>query len=726
MPGGCPDSSSPRSGDDASSPVAVVRNAGFPQYDPMREVSLFGKLLPNEASTLPAALTIGDWDVEAGRLLPSSGLPRSEQFWFPDLDGATIANGMIRARLEVVGHTDVAVLVRHEVERKTPTLSGYEVSITDGVLSIDRRDAGVSLPMTPAIKLPTLPALRSIEIIISVIGAQVSASAYDGDSLTLLGSAAATDESYTSGRVGIRVGPRHDRTAGLTFLATTDATKPEVGMSAPFDKQEFDGYRVPIGAHRYVFLAASDAVALPSWARKRVKAWIDDEQGQEQAILLVDPTEHERLLRSGVPLQHVEGDVPWKALHPEFRARVDEKPVRRGRGFVLDDSYKDPEMVADLLRAYNALYPEISRLVEIGKTHQGRSLWALKISDRAAISEGEPSILMDGTHHASELLSTEYVLDIVDTLLTGYEHDERVRRWVDEMEIWCLPVVNPDGLHRFVHESLHAARKNARDNDFDGIVTPFEGVDLNRNYPFAWGGQGIDYLPTHRWYRGPSAASEPETQAMMRLARDERFAGVLSFHTHGTDIYPPYLVDGKREVAPDVFRTMAEEVAGAVPAQSDGRFYAVRSPPHPVDGCAHDWHTHEYGAAAFVVEGSHHNPEPAARRRSIEGVRPFWMGMLDRIYFGPGISGQVSSLAGDPLVAEVMIEELTTFEGESWTTRSRDGRFDRAVASQGVYTLRIAAAGYLPVEHRVEVKHHRRRVDVAIVLTPVGNASGSK
>lgn len=406
--------------------------------------------------------------------------------------------------------------------------------------------------------------------------------------------------------------------------------------------------------------------------------------------------------------------LPWRAIDAAFRERIGKPPRPRDRGFVLDDSYKDPQIVEDLLRAYHHLHPDITALVEIGRTHQQRPIWALKISDAPELSEDEPPVLLDGAHHASELLAIELVLDAVDRILTGYPDDPRVAKWVDGLEIWCVPIVNPDGVHRFMHDSGFAARKNARDNDMDGVAGARDGVDINRNYPFAWDVTASSATPTDGRYRGPSPGSEPETQAMMQLADREHFAAVLSFHTDGTDIYSAYLVDGPRDLEPDIARAIGDEIAAAAPEQPGGKHYAVRGPPRPVSGTAHDWHLHEHGAMAFVVEASHNNPGPEIRARAIAGTRPLWMALLDRVHDGPWIGGRVRDASGAPVVAEVMLREIHTFEQESWTSRARDGRFDRAVATPGSYTLVVRAEGRAPIERTVVVGMGRVDVEVAL------------
>ncbi|CAN5601827.1 hypothetical protein BH10ACT10_BH10ACT10_04300 [soil metagenome] len=86
-------------------------------------------------------------------------------------------------------------------------------------------------------------------------------------------------------------------------------------------------------------------------------------------------------------------------------------------------------------------------------------------------------------------------------------------RAVRGIDLWLIPVVNPDGLARHT-------RKNAR------------GVDLNRNYPYQWRHLAGNYES------GPAAGSEPETQSLMAFFDEIRPRRVVSFHQplHGVDV----------------------------------------------------------------------------------------------------------------------------------------------------------------------------------------------
>ena len=72
--------------------------------------------------------------------------------------------------------------------------------------------------------------------------------------------------------------------------------------------------------------------------------------------------------------------------------------------------------------------------------------------------------------------------------------DHLADRNPEGVELWLIPSLNPDG-------NVAQTRQNAN------------GVDLNRNFPINWA--PLEELG-HWQYAGPSSASEPETQAMVK------------------------------------------------------------------------------------------------------------------------------------------------------------------------------------------------------------------
>ena len=193
---------------------------------------------------------------------------------------------------------------------------------------------------------------------------------------------------------------------------------------------------------------------------------------------------------------------------------------------------------------------DLAALTENGQTWLGRQIWALKISDGVGgetdyyDDPAEETVLIVGNHHAREWMSiqaplyyayyltalygapptdndgdgmvNEDPLDGIDNdgdgeqggrtddegraMYDGIDNDDdglidegidedpieaRVTYLVDNREIWIVPMLNPDGY--VIDREGTGWRKNARDNNENDRFDPeYDGVDLNRNYPFEW------------------------------------------------------------------------------------------------------------------------------------------------------------------------------------------------------------------------------------------------
>ena len=206
------------------------------------------------------------------------------------------------------------------------------------------------------------------------------------------------------------------------------------------------------------------------------------------------------------------------------------------------------EMVSDI-QAVEAAHPDVVHVFSIGKSYQGRTIWAAKISDHVETDENEPEILFDALHHAREHLTVEQALYLLHMLANGYGHDSRLTSLVDGREIWIIFAVNPDGFaydltcSHSSHPPYCAWRKNRQPN----ARTTAVGTDLNRNYSYDWGccgGSSGD--PRSILYRGRAPFSAPETLAVRNFVLSRIVGGIqqikshITFHTNGELILWPY------------------------------------------------------------------------------------------------------------------------------------------------------------------------------------------
>ncbi len=351
--------------------------------------------------------------------------------------------------------------------------------------------------------------------------------------------------------------------------------------------------------------------------------------GDGDVRFLSTPESTELLIRQGFSVE---------ILHPDLEAFYS---ARQGKTDNYGVWHTYEETIAEL-RLLHAQYPAITtEPFSIGQSHEGRDLWAIKISDDPERDESEPEVLIDGVHHAREIMALETCLYVARYLCENYGGDPSVRRLVDNRQIYFVPIVNPDG---FVYNETIVPggggmwRKNRRDN---GLVC--RGVDLNRNYPYMWGGAGASGNPCADDYRGPAAMSEPETQAMVRFISGRRFVTLESIHSVAGMILFPW--DYTTEHTPDdeLFRSMAAR-------RSLQNGYLIGQAPellYLVSGGMIDWTYGEQVAKpkilSFTTEigGSGFWPDPSERNGLLDENLA---SMLDLIQMA-GVSLRVESLS---------------------------------------------------------------------------------
>jgi len=222
--------------------------------------------------------------------------------------------------------------------------------------------------------------------------------------------------------------------------------------------------------------------------------------------------------------------VPTAVLATEFPA-----------GFTGYHSYTE---IAAETAAVAVAHPDIAQRFSIGKSYQGRELWAMKISDNVRTDEAEPEVLFDGTTHADEHMGAEMVLKIMHWLVDGYGTDPRITNIVNTREIWLVFLVNPDGAEYDISGGrFHSWRKNRQPTPGTGYI----GTDLNRNFGYRWGLAGnTSTNPAAITYRGPSAFSAPETQVMRDFFASRVVDGrqqirmSITFHESGRLVMWPY------------------------------------------------------------------------------------------------------------------------------------------------------------------------------------------
>jgi hypothetical protein len=388
----------------------------------------------------------------------------------------------------------------------------------------------------------------------------------------------------------------------------------------------------------------------------------------------------------------------------EFRASAPQAVlVDRGRPYheirAAQPAAPDPayytyaELIAEI-DALVAAHPTLARKVDLSalpgasRTHENRPIWALLVSDHAAVDEDEPAILIAAQHHARELNTAHIVVGAMRRVLAGQATDPVLQRLVADHELWFVPCANPDGTE-YVWNTDNYWRKNRRPNG-GGVY----GVDQNRNYEFLWGLCGSSTLPSSQTYRGPSAASEPETRTLVALVRATRPEQYLDFHSSGREVLFPY--------APcaTVGASVRSLLQGYADRLRQPMAYATRAPSG--SGEAPEAHWARSGALSFLTEISDQFQPPFAQ--TITEEARVWPGLLGAMRdFRPAVRGHVRSVhQAQPIEAELRVDTLPFQHGERTWSRARDGRFALWLPA-GTHRVTVSAAGFQPIARDVVV-----------------------
>ncbi|WP_210483830.1 M14 family metallopeptidase [Microvirga antarctica] len=275
------------------------------------------------------------------------------------------------------------------------------------------------------------------------------------------------------------------------------------------------------------------------------------------------------------------------------------------------DTYHDYEAMTGHLKALADAFPKLATLTSLGKTFQGRDIWAVTITNPATgAPDQKPGYYIDAQIHAEEHATSAVALYAIWHLLTQYGRDEEVTRLVDQQVFYILPRINPDGAELSLQPPYYHWCGNGRympgfdrleglkpqDIDGDGYVTTmrvpdpkgewkksasdprvmvqrepgeeggayfrlypeglienYDGVHVKIERPFDGNlnrNFPVNWSP-REYGAGESALSEPESKAMADFILGRpNIAGLTAYHTHGGIILRPSMTKPDSAMSP--------------------------------------------------------------------------------------------------------------------------------------------------------------------------------
>lgn len=277
------------------------------------------------------------------------------------------------------------------------------------------------------------------------------------------------------------------------------------------------------------------------------------------------------------------------------------------------NGYPTPEDIEAKLKKIVEGHENFVKLFSIGKTHEGRELWMVKLSDNVSLDEIEPEVKYIANMHGNEIVGRELMVLFLEELIEKYTSgDPEVTSLINNSEVFIMPSMNPDG----------AAKKRR------GNAT---WTDLNRDFP--------DFTTTDN--TNSHENRQPETQAIMLFQAKHKFA--LSANFHGGSVVVNYPWDTHADDAPlsELIIDLSKEYASFnEPMRTSSRFKdgVVNGYRwYHVDGGMQDWSYYWYNDLQVTIELSDHKwPEYDQIPNFYEDNRESLIQYLRRVHQGAG------------------------------------------------------------------------------------------
>ncbi|MEI6141646.1 MAG: M14 family metallopeptidase [Mariniphaga sp.] len=148
------------------------------------------------------------------------------------------------------------------------------------------------------------------------------------------------------------------------------------------------------------------------------------------------------------------------------------------------DRYYNYQEVIEALNVLHKAFPDLTKLQLVGKSEEGREIYALIINNPKTGGElSKPGVYIDGNIHGNEVQAGEVCLYYANMLLTKYGENEQITKVLDKNVHYIIPVVNVDGrYHFFADANTPSSGRSIRvpkDDDGDGLLDEDGPDDLD-------------------------------------------------------------------------------------------------------------------------------------------------------------------------------------------------------------------------------------------------------
>ncbi|XP_012520202.1 PREDICTED: carboxypeptidase A2 [Propithecus coquereli] len=286
-------------------------------------------------------------------------------------------------------------------------------------------------------------------------------------------------------------------------------------------------------------------------------------------------------------------------------------------------AYHTLEEISQEIDNLVAEHPGLVSKVNIGSSFEKRPMNVLKFSTGG----DKPAIWLDAGIHAREWVTQATALWTANKIASDYGNDPSITSILDTLDIFLLPVTNPDG-YVFSHTQNRMWRKTRSNVSGSSCV----GVDANRNWDAGFGGPGASDDPCSDSYRGCSANSEVEVKSIVDFIKSHgKVKAFITLHSYSQLLMFPYGYTCTNSANFDELNEVAQKAAQSVKSLHGTEYEVgpICSVIYQASGGSIDW-SYDYGVKySFAFElrdtGQHGFLLPASQ--ILPTAEETWLGL---------------------------------------------------------------------------------------------------
>ena len=144
------------------------------------------------------------------------------------------------------------------------------------------------------------------------------------------------------------------------------------------------------------------------------------------------------------------------------------------------DTYYTYAQLTERLATLAEQHPGIMRLAALGKSHEGRDIPLVILTNRATGPDAEkPAFWIDANIHATEVTASMAALYFIKRMVEGYGSDPKITRILDEQTVYVVPRLNPDGAELALSEQPKYIRSGTRPYPFEDKQDGLHAADID-------------------------------------------------------------------------------------------------------------------------------------------------------------------------------------------------------------------------------------------------------